>query len=356
MASQKKLRLRVIYDPVEKQKGTPDVDLVLIHGFGGDLNDTWTYKENNSNVFWPCDLLSQKRPRTRILSFGYGVGENVVGTIRDYARTLMEYLHCQRDDAGCRPIVFLGHCLGGLIAKQAVRFAAKESRYKSIAEATKAMMFFGTPHDGGDRKGWLKLAEKYKAMGSRCRMIDVLAKNTDDLLEIDEDFCQLRVRYRTVAFYEIRPLPEAKEVIVCKTSATGPMIADGFEALTVDADHIHMCQFENADDGTFKKVLQVIKDATGEEQVIEGGLVRGTYTREMHFKETFVLEAGARTGGDTEPAAGRVMTIEPQYLEARLAAAPPNPQRKALEPPRHWSAWRPWNTSSSSSIKKYERA
>ena len=46
----------------------------------------------------------------------------VVGTIRDYARTLLVYLGRKRgEDAKTRPIVFLGHCLGGLIVKQVRR-------------------------------------------------------------------------------------------------------------------------------------------------------------------------------------------------------------------------------------------
>lgn len=94
--------------------------LVLVHGFGGDFIDTWTYKDVERSVFWPKDLLlsEQKQPRTRILSFGYDAGELVVASIRVYARTMLGFLKDQREGIESRPIVFLGHCLGGLIVKQ----------------------------------------------------------------------------------------------------------------------------------------------------------------------------------------------------------------------------------------------
>lgn len=101
-----------------------DCSLVLLHGFGGDFIDTWTSKEVEPSVFWPKDLLlsgkkpADKQPRTRTLSFGYDAGELVVASIRVYARTMLGFLKDQREGIESRPIVFLGHCLGGLIVKQ----------------------------------------------------------------------------------------------------------------------------------------------------------------------------------------------------------------------------------------------
>ncbi len=96
--------------------------LVLVHGLGGDPIDTWTCKTVSPSVFWPRDLLSKKQPRTRVLSFGYSASiyENTsIATIRDNARAMLDHLSCLRDEGGeDRPIVFLGHCLGGLIVEQ----------------------------------------------------------------------------------------------------------------------------------------------------------------------------------------------------------------------------------------------
>ncbi|KAI0100892.1 hypothetical protein GGR51DRAFT_341652 [Nemania sp. FL0031] len=261
VSDEKKLQLKVIHDPEEEGNGTPNVDLVLVHGFAGDIIDTWTDKSGEEEVFWPKQLLSISLPQTRILSFGYDAGKSVEAGIRDYARTLLGYLNVERDvNIRSRPIVFLGHCLGGLIIRQAMRFATREEAYSSIATATKSIIFFGTPHGGGDRNGWLEIAQRYEEYGRGCKMIDILAKNTDDLIQINEDFCRLQAEYTILNFIEMRPLPGKKKLIVSKTSATQ---ANGvtFEWVFVDADHLTMCQFNSSKDLNYRRICQVIEES-----------------------------------------------------------------------------------------------
>ncbi|KAI0555985.1 hypothetical protein F4679DRAFT_13115 [Xylaria curta] len=259
MAPVTELQLSVIYDPQEEGRGVAEVDLVLVHGFGGDFMDTWTDRTVEPNVFWPRELLLQKQPKTRILSFGYDAGETTTATIRDNARTMLVYLDCMRDNK-IRPIVFIGQCLGGLIIRQAMCFAKRERIYKPIASATKSIMFFGTPHGGGDEKGWLKLAKNYEGFGSKCKMIDVLGNNTAELLKLDEDFCRLINDYAIVNFYELQPLSGTKMTIVGKADATK---LPGLEQLGVNADHLRICQFKHVNNNTFMKVCKVIKEAVG---------------------------------------------------------------------------------------------
>ncbi|KAF2968645.1 hypothetical protein GQX73_g4897 [Xylaria multiplex] len=255
MAPVNELQLSVIYDPEEEGQDVAEVDLVLVHGFGGGFMGTWTSAEGN--VFWPRDLLLQKQPRTRILSFGYDAGETTTATIRDNARTMLVFLECQRDDES-RPIVFLGQCLGGLIIRQAMCFAKRERIYRSIATATKSIMFFGTPHGGGDKKGWLKLAKNYEGFGPKCKMIEVLGNNTTDLCELDEDFCRLISNYTIVNFIEMQPMPGTDKLIVEKADATKTA---GLEQVPVNADHLRMCQFKSIKDSTFLKVCKILKQA-----------------------------------------------------------------------------------------------
>ncbi|GAB1321004.1 hypothetical protein MFIFM68171_11214 [Madurella fahalii] len=108
-----------LYDPSEKGH-IPDLDLVLVHGLGGNVINTWVHQP--SGVVWPRDLLPTRRPLTRVLAYGYDgdVHENgFVARIRDHARTLVARLVDERDGVDpARPIVFVAHCLGGLIVKR----------------------------------------------------------------------------------------------------------------------------------------------------------------------------------------------------------------------------------------------
>jgi len=94
--------------------------IVLVHGIDGDPIKTWTNAE--SSTFWPQDWLPGKFPLARVFSFGYNADmyrNNSVAGIRDNARSLLSFLELERESLDCTPpIVFIAHCLGGLIVKQ----------------------------------------------------------------------------------------------------------------------------------------------------------------------------------------------------------------------------------------------
>lgn len=60
---------------------------------------------------------------------------------------------------GChhRPIVFVAHSLGGLVVKQALIEARKQTHEPDLLDvynSTHAIIFFGTPHRGSDLASW----------------------------------------------------------------------------------------------------------------------------------------------------------------------------------------------------------
>lgn len=96
--------------------------LILVHGLHGGHVKTWaTAAKTGKKIVWPKDLLPKKQPRTRVLSFGY-MGDiydnDTIADIRDNARSLLAHIKIRRRADPDRPIVFIAHCLGGLIVKQ----------------------------------------------------------------------------------------------------------------------------------------------------------------------------------------------------------------------------------------------
>jgi hypothetical protein len=59
--------LKVIYQPDSASEAI--VDIVFVHGLGGDSYGTWL--ERTTSSYWPSDFLSQDIPESRILTFGY---------------------------------------------------------------------------------------------------------------------------------------------------------------------------------------------------------------------------------------------------------------------------------------------
>ncbi|KAK3317793.1 hypothetical protein B0T19DRAFT_488965 [Cercophora scortea] len=272
MAS-KRLVLKVLYDP----KGTtPDVDLVLVHGLNGDPIGSWTrtFKtedpdEPTISTCWPRDLLPTVLPRTRVLTLGYNgdiyLNQSTAG-IRGNAESLLAQLKLRRRDPS-RPIVLLGHCLGGLIVKQALRFANDRPEYKAIAAATHSILLFGTPHFGTDKNRWLSIANNLALMKVRqhesnepSALVKAITRNSRDLAEISEDFCQIAPKYIIKSYYETRTWQKTNQQIVDKMSSL--MFIDAEIAEAVDADHVAMCKFEDEDDATFLSVCAAIEAAS----------------------------------------------------------------------------------------------
>ena len=128
------------------------VDVLFIHGLTGDPITTWGD--------WPKKLASQFSDRATVWSLGYPAPlfERQLGTIEKYFSTeghnaLTELLHA---GLGKKPIVFVTHSLGGLLAK-AIIAKAKVSRGSSeysLFANTHAVIFAATPHAGSGQARW----------------------------------------------------------------------------------------------------------------------------------------------------------------------------------------------------------
>ncbi|KAF2816084.1 uncharacterized protein BDZ99DRAFT_128242 [Mytilinidion resinicola] len=114
--------------PTLSETSGPSVDIVAIHGLGGDLRNTWTHK---NGTLWLRDLLPQSIPGARIYTYGYPskvfLNRSVAG-IRDFSTHLLNALSLETRDntkaSGPRPIIYVCHSLGGVVFKQAMNLGS----------------------------------------------------------------------------------------------------------------------------------------------------------------------------------------------------------------------------------------
>jgi hypothetical protein len=98
--------------------------IVLVAGLGGHYLGTW---EASDRTVWPKDLLPQYISNIRVLSFQYNTtlrGTTSKAKIHDHALELLNQLDLDRlegsdESAAVRPIIFVGHSLGGMLIKKA---------------------------------------------------------------------------------------------------------------------------------------------------------------------------------------------------------------------------------------------
>ncbi|KAK4032074.1 Alpha/Beta hydrolase protein [Parachaetomium inaequale] len=272
----------------ERQYGAPDLDVVAVHGLNGDCFLTWTSGSSKAEkATWLNDHLLYKLPRTRVMTFGYNasiVGNTSVAGIRDNARKLLTLLRDKREDDGTRrrPIVFIGHSLGGIIIKQALRTARNEPRFVDIADCTKGIVFFGTPHRGTDAANWGQLIASIKtaSFGARPRFdwFKMLRPNSVDLMNVSEDFRPLATQYALVSFIEDNPYGKWG-VIVEKHSAVLELPHE--EQFIISGDHSTMCKFSNTapDHARFDTVWRAIKHAAQGPDTSTTVEIRATYNK-----------------------------------------------------------------------------
>ncbi|TDZ14356.1 Protein SERAC1 [Colletotrichum orbiculare MAFF 240422] len=158
-----------LYNP-QRESGAGsaiDVDIVFVPGLGAHPEDSW---KSESGFNWATgiydgasktsdtsskkDGLARDFPRCRILLYQYEsawVGDlKVKSFMRDIAKSMLEGLQANREGIRERPIVFIGHSMGGLVIAKAITLAADTYRdlFPRMFECIAGCAFFGTPFGG----------------------------------------------------------------------------------------------------------------------------------------------------------------------------------------------------------------
>lgn len=116
--------------------------------------DTWRTPSGPQGRLWLRDDLPQCAPESRIFLYEYNstaVYGKDKGTFMDKADAFLEAIRVKRKGMEQRPVLLLGHSLGGLLIKQALINAHNNEKYEHIKTAAKGLAFFATPHDGGNK-------------------------------------------------------------------------------------------------------------------------------------------------------------------------------------------------------------
>ncbi|KAK8017828.1 hypothetical protein PG993_014154 [Apiospora rasikravindrae] len=235
----------------------PEVDIVFVPGLGAHPKECW----EEEHFKWPTDSLAKDFPRSRILLY-------------------MIYLTGKQESA-TRPIVFIGHSMGGLVIAKAVVLADfHRKRFPIMFEAIAATIFFGTPFKGADAASaaymYATVAEKLdQAIPSK--LLKYMETGNPQLRELVDEFTdrvrQVSPNIAITCFWEERdttlsslaklpgvfgniPLPAKYAMFVTRESAT----LEGYFNMGLAADHRDLVKFKSAQDPHFQYVRHEIKD------------------------------------------------------------------------------------------------
>ncbi|KAF4419171.1 hypothetical protein FACUT_11551 [Fusarium acutatum] len=133
------------------------IDIIAVHGLGpptkGEAKhalDTWRTPSGQKGRLWLQQDLPDHLPDSRIFLYQYNTtaayGQGL-DDFRSKADNLLEAINIERRDCPERPILLLGHSIGGLLIKQALINAHSNPGYSAIQDDTTGIVFFGTPHE-----------------------------------------------------------------------------------------------------------------------------------------------------------------------------------------------------------------
>ncbi|KAK5657168.1 hypothetical protein OQA88_3225 [Cercophora sp. LCS_1] len=250
--------LTVLHNPRDVE-----LDLVILHGLNGAPFRTFYHEP--TDFYWPVDI-AKTLPTARIMVFGYVAdissgSSNSLG-VYQHAESLL--LHLRNNRLGAlqekRPIVFLGHSLGGVVIKQALVISQSSDPY--ILKSTKLIVFLGTPHRGSHvlDKSIAKVGLSVMKLASRevpRSVKTMLQPRANESFIVNSDFMRVKGQIQIINFYEQVARQGLQDVVVDKDSAV--FDSDWSENIPLARDHEHLVRFEGEQDDAYNTLRQTLQ-------------------------------------------------------------------------------------------------
>ena len=204
--------------------GESSVDLIAVPGLGSHALGSFRLSEGIE--VWLRDFLPKDIPIIRVLLYGYDttlVGSDSKSSISDLGKALLESIRAYRSetDTTRRPIILLGHSLGGLLVKEALSLAYNDkddAQSLAISKSIHALMFFGVPNLGLQNSQLETIVDRQlNAQPVRNLVVDGDSEPSQYLKELSQKFircCKAQEhRHEIISYYE-RKLSKTLEVSI----------------------------------------------------------------------------------------------------------------------------------------------
>jgi hypothetical protein len=263
-----------------KVSANRELDVVFVHGLGGDPVRTWRHGEDESTS-WPHWLAEEYGERIGVWSFGYPASKSTAPRFVNPIKKALGFkidkdigfsMPLQRragnalykmvnKDIGKRPCLFIAHSLGGLLVKTILREAndaEESSEERRLIKNCKAVLFLATPHQGS------RLASPYSGLRICFPSITIKELEADDanLENLHEWYRSIVPVYgiQTRSFGESRPTANLSLVVPESSANPGITAPDGKKIVYLDVDHLQISRPEHHDDDVVQEARKLIQD------------------------------------------------------------------------------------------------
>ncbi|MEX1041760.1 MAG: alpha/beta hydrolase [Pirellulaceae bacterium] len=214
-------------------------DVVFIHGLGADAQTNWGTPD--AEYYWPTSVHDQFGDAgVWLLDYDAYRSEwdGRAMSISDRAENLLDQMHL--NGLGDRPIVFVCHSLGGVIAIQMMEKGATLSRreFREIFSQTKGIAFLSSPLSGSDHASYLN---KISAVHRSTPLIEDLRRDSSVLRRLMTWFKDNSQRNEIAVLALVEKKPTSGLGIIVTESSGDPRISGVFP-IPVDEDHLSICR------------------------------------------------------------------------------------------------------------------
>ncbi|KAJ5887721.1 hypothetical protein N7495_007762 [Penicillium taxi] len=276
--------------PLYEDENGADVDIIAIPGLGSHALGSW--KSTDSDEVWLRDFLPNDLPNIRVLLYGYDTtlpGSLSKQSIEDLGGTLLVHITAFRANDGTskRPIVLIGHSLGGLLIKELlIRARRRRSTTESdLSQACYGLLFFGVPNLGLRNE---QLRTLVQGQPNKALIDDLLVDNDSEpstflkrLADQFSDSC--KDYYHVVTFFErtLSPTLELTQdgkwsktghpyLLVSEKSATstGLVAVIDEDNIALNTDHSGLVKYSSRSQGDYpivrERIRRIVSEAKAE--------------------------------------------------------------------------------------------
>ncbi|MCJ1349815.1 hypothetical protein MMC31_008056, partial [Peltigera leucophlebia] len=215
-------------------------------------NNDRTEDNASKEVMWLRDLLPRFLPNARIATYSYqsdwryDVKQNLRKCGEQLLKVLYQYRTSKKEAR--RPLILIGHSVGGLVIKQALVLANHGEIFKDLRLSVAGILFLGTPHQGSKAAGYGQSLAR--VLGSDTTLLESLTKHSQVLHEIGQDFETSYSNADLVCFHEEYDGPLGIKFVDFQSASL-----NGKRSIGLKTDHSGLNKFHSFEDENFQLLL-----------------------------------------------------------------------------------------------------
>ncbi|KAL6821770.1 hypothetical protein J3E69DRAFT_367941 [Trichoderma sp. SZMC 28015] len=242
------------------------VDIIAVTGLAGHAFGSW--KSKSKPDMWLRDFLPISIPNARVLTYGYDTklpGSRSKSSILQLSRKLLESIKTTRDESTKhRPLILIGHSLGGLVVKQALVQASEGSEDDlAVFRSCYAVMFFAVPNRGLDNINLMSMVkgqpneDLVRNLGGESPFLNHLHESFHKRFTLDSEIiCAFETKTTPTVEWNLetksweRTGPEVMMVPQNSAIYAGPN-EKPYDQLPIEADHSEIVKFSDTSNSDF---------------------------------------------------------------------------------------------------------